>query len=66
MPLHPVNFRAPDQTVDQITDLSAKMHGLSKTKIFILAIDRLHAAVCRPAATVTRSKHRTSTKDTTP
>jgi hypothetical protein len=39
-----------DETVDQITDICQAKDGLSRTRVVALAIDRLHAAVCRPAA----------------
>jgi hypothetical protein len=53
-----------DDTQEQITEICEAKDGLSRTKVMAIAIDRLHAAVCRPApAAPTRSKHRTATKE---
>ena len=51
MPRPPAtSFRFPPATTQQIKELIVAKDGLPATRVLILAIDRLHADVCRPVA----------------
>jgi hypothetical protein len=43
---NPLSFRLPAETTDKIDAIAEARGGLSKTRVMILAVDRLHREVC--------------------
>lgn len=58
MPTPAMSFRPPETTRRQLDELTAHYTteglGPNQSQVIITAIDRLHAAVCRPAAAVAK------------
>jgi hypothetical protein len=66
MPTQSKHYRLSDETVDQMSDLIVHYRerdglSLNEPALITAAIDRLHAAVCRPVAAGGTAPKRTRT-----